>query len=241
MEARTKPITERAPSSSRVNLWLSGCASSESSGIVTFNKCQCFQRIDRPIFVLSSLLPLISTPPHAINITIRHYSQGVSEYEFALWSSTPSGISKEFGKPFVPMFRMIFRPPWERQQSEIYKARLPISRPRRDRTYLGNRALKLSKLGNLYWVVRNCRTSDSACRRKRYRQIRLEKERLLKAGVSQIKLHLQCRVSTNPQNSNYQQRLASYYAQGSLLDGWPTNPLNNLLRIICIMLNNKMM
>lgn len=84
-----------------------------------------------------------------------------------------------------------------------------------------NRALIFCKLRNLYWFLRNCRTWDGACRRKRYRQIRLEKIRLLAAGVSQIELHLQCRVSTNPHNSNYQQRLASYYAQGSLLDGWP--------------------
>jgi hypothetical protein len=76
-----------------------------------------------------------------------------------------------------------------------------------------------SDLRNLYWHLRMVRAHDSAGRRRRYRQIQDEKKRLLEVGVSQIKIHLICRVLTNPKNKAARERLAAYLCQGSLLDG----------------------
>lgn len=97
--------------------------------------------------------------------------------------------------------------------TDSHVLRLPVeSRPMKEHRD------QLRNLWNLYWHLRCCR--NDACRRRWYRKIAVEKKRLLAAGVSHVELHLVCRVATNPRNPNARDRLRSYYAQGSLLDGW---------------------
>ena len=55
-----------------------------------------------------------------------------------------------------------------------------------------------SELRQLYWRLRAIRAYDSAARRKWYRRIKIEKDRLENLGFSAEHLRLYCRYMANP-------------------------------------------
>jgi len=54
------------------------------------------------------------------------------------------------------------------------------------------------ELRHMYWKLRACRAYDQAARRKWYRRIRNERERLEAAGWPAEHLRLYCRYMSNP-------------------------------------------
>lgn len=67
-------------------------------------------------------------------------------------------------------------------------------------------------LHNLYWSLRFNRISLSA-RRRFYRQILVEKKRLIDLGVDMEEVRLLCRSLSNPRNERAEQRLEFYRKQ----------------------------
>ena len=55
-----------------------------------------------------------------------------------------------------------------------------------------------AELRNLYWHLRRVRCFDSAARRKYYRRIRRERDRLVQSGYDRELVRLFCRYMSNP-------------------------------------------
>lgn len=69
------------------------------------------------------------------------------------------------------------------------------------------------KLRNLYWMLRATRSYDTAARRKWYRRIRIERDRLVVEGATQEHVRLYCRYLSNPlSDSPALRRLQAYEA-----------------------------
>lgn len=66
--------------------------------------------------------------------------------------------------------------------------------------------MMFSKLHNLYYTLRFCRSYDKARQRRLYRQIAKEKARLVAAGVDAEQVRLLCRLLANPKNMHAQKR-----------------------------------
>lgn len=71
-----------------------------------------------------------------------------------------------------------------------------------------------SRLSNLYWHLRAVRSWDTAGRRRFYRYIEAEKQRLIAEGIDAEEVRLFCRYSANPFNKAAKERLLAYVAQG---------------------------
>lgn len=65
-----------------------------------------------------------------------------------------------------------------------------------------------SKLNNLYWFIRYTRIKS--VKRKYYRYIAQEKQRLIQVGVDAEELRLYCRHLSNLRNERAENRLAAY-------------------------------
>lgn len=68
-------------------------------------------------------------------------------------------------------------------------------------------------LNHLYWNLRYRRSFDTAARRKWYRRIKMERERLVAGGASAEHVRLYCRYLSNPSaDSPALRRLVAYEA-----------------------------
>lgn len=65
-----------------------------------------------------------------------------------------------------------------------------------------------AKLNNLYWRIRYTRNKSE--KRKFYRYVAAEKQRLIESGVDREELRLICRVLVNRLNVHAERRLESY-------------------------------
>lgn len=68
--------------------------------------------------------------------------------------------------------------------------------------------MNLSRLCNLYWMIRYHRKKNS--KRKYYYQIAAEKKRLVELGADREELRLLCRVLANRHNVHAARRLEAY-------------------------------
>lgn len=70
-----------------------------------------------------------------------------------------------------------------------------------------------STLANLYWMLRYHRGRSSAARRRYYRYIEAEKNRLFSAGFDREEIRLLCRYLSDPRNIHAKYAFLSYAAQ----------------------------
>lgn len=68
-------------------------------------------------------------------------------------------------------------------------------------------------LANLYWMLRYHRGRSSAARRRYYRRIREEKNRLFSAGFDREEIRLLCRYLSDPANKHAESAFLAYAAQ----------------------------
>jgi hypothetical protein len=69
------------------------------------------------------------------------------------------------------------------------------------------------ELRNLYWMLRYYRGRSSAARRRYYRYIEAEKNRLFLAGFDKKEILLLCRYLANPRNIHAKSAFLAYAAQ----------------------------
>lgn len=65
-------------------------------------------------------------------------------------------------------------------------------------------------LRNFYWQLRACRAYDQAGRRKFYRRIRVERDRLVSSGINEELVRLLCRHLSDPTMKIRAIRLAEF-------------------------------
>lgn len=70
-----------------------------------------------------------------------------------------------------------------------------------------------AKLANLYWMLRYKRDRDQAARRRYYRYIEAEKNRLFSAGFDREEIRLLCRYLSNPHSKHAERAFLGYAAQ----------------------------
>lgn len=66
------------------------------------------------------------------------------------------------------------------------------------------------RLANLYWNLRYVRAYDEAARRKSYRRIKKEKDRLVGGGIDQEAVRLCCLLLADPRREERRARLFRY-------------------------------
>jgi len=69
---------------------------------------------------------------------------------------------------------------------------------------------EFAPLRNLYWHLRSVRSFDGAGRRRFYRRIRVERERLVASGYSAEYLRLYCFLLADPLKLERERRLLAY-------------------------------
>lgn len=69
---------------------------------------------------------------------------------------------------------------------------------------------RMRGLSNLYWRLRYCRDYDSAARRKWYRRIRVERDRLVSGGEDGEYVRLMCRWLADPREGPALARVMAY-------------------------------
>ena len=67
-----------------------------------------------------------------------------------------------------------------------------------------------SVLRNLYWRLRSVRGFDEAARRKWYRRIKVERERLVETGCGAEHVRLYCRFLADPSRREREEALTRY-------------------------------
>lgn len=70
-----------------------------------------------------------------------------------------------------------------------------------------------STLANLYWMLRYHRGRSQAARRRYYRYIEAEKNRLFLAGFDREEIRLLCRHLSEPRNIHAESAFLAYAAQ----------------------------
>lgn len=89
-------------------------------------------------------------------------------------------------------------------------------------------------LRQMYWRLRNCRRYDAAARRKWYRRIKGERERLHALGFDAEYTRLFCRYMSDPKNEAAAIRLICFEGMLDVLAGVSSSSAMYFKRVQCL-------